>query len=341
MPYETVEFDETGYLAANPDVAAAVRAGKFSSGAEHYACVGVHENRSTNPRERARPFKLPFPERSIPSRRDKILANLDLKALEGLEIGALASPLVSPTEGDIFYIDHADTTALQRKYADQPTVDVDKIVHVNAVWGLNTLPDCIPKDKRFDYVVASHVAEHVPDLITWLAEVRSVLRPTGTLRLAVPDRRFTFDYLRFESRLHDVVDAFLRRARAPLPRLIMEHFSLFREVDCAAAWSGTLDVANLRPSGSTQAALDAARNALLTGTYYDTHCWVFTPVTFAALFAELARLDLVGFACAHHVDTARNEFEFFVHMIPSDDRAAIVASWDAMRESLKISSAQP
>ena len=170
MPHDTGEFDEAGYLDANPDVAAAVRAGKSSSGAEHYARVGVYENRSTNPLERARPLKLPFPERSIPLRRDKILANLDLKALEGLEMGPLASPLVSRTEGTIFYIDHADTAALQRKYADQAGFDIHKIVRVNAVWCMSSLLDCIPKDKRFDYVVASHVAEHVPDQITWLAE---------------------------------------------------------------------------------------------------------------------------------------------------------------------------
>ena len=299
MPHDTGEFDEAGYLDANPDVAAAVRAGRVSSGAEHYARFGVHENRSTHPLERARPLKLPFPERSIPLRRDKILANLDLKALEGLEMGPLASPLVSRTEGTIFYIDHADTAALQRKYADQAGFDIHKIVHVNAVWCMNSLLDCIPKGKRFDYVVASHVAEHVPDLITWLAEIRSVLLPTGTLRLAIPDRRYTFDYLRFETRLHDVADAFLRKARAPLPRLVMEHFSLSREVDCTAAWNGTLDVANLRPCVATQAALAAARNALLTGEYFDTHCWVFTPVTFAGLFVEMAKLDLIGFACAH------------------------------------------
>jgi hypothetical protein len=117
----------------------------------------------------------------------------------------------------------------------------------------------------------------------------------------------------------------------------MEHFSLFCEVDCGKAWDGTLDVANLRPSGSTQVALDAARSALLTGTYYDTHCWVFTPASFAELFAELAKLDLLHFSCSHYFDTARNEIEFFVHLSPSEDKDAIIFSWNAMRASLQSS----
>jgi hypothetical protein len=263
-----------------------------------------------------------------------MLANLNLKKLEGIEIGALASPLVAPGESKIFYVDHADTASLQKKYTGQPTVDVSKIVSVDGVWGSNTLQDCIGNGKKVDYVVASHVAEHVPDLVTWFYEIRSILRTSGTLRLALPDRRYTFDYLRFESRLHDVVDAYLRRARAPLPRLILEHFILYRDVDCAAAWNGTLDIASLRPFGLSQVAVDAARDALANGTYYDTHCWVFTPVSLAELFTELAELDLLSFACTYHCETARNEIEFFVHLSPSNDKTVIINSWKAMKNSL-------
>src|SRR5437868_3008097 len=73
-----------------------------------------------------------------------------------------------------------------------------------------------------DYVVASHVIEHVPDLIGWLAEVREALEPGGELRLAVPDRRYTLDYRRSVSRLADVVHAWFMRARRPLPHQILD-----------------------------------------------------------------------------------------------------------------------
>lgn len=39
-------FDEQAYLAANPDVAASVASGAFSSGADHYAKYGVNEGRA-------------------------------------------------------------------------------------------------------------------------------------------------------------------------------------------------------------------------------------------------------------------------------------------------------
>lgn len=132
------------------------------------------------------------------NRRGKLLAGLDLCSTTGIEIGALTSPIVTPSEGNIIYVDHADLATLRRRYADHASVDVTRIVEVNAVWGANTLQEAIGKDRTVDYVIASHVIEHVPDLLGWLEEIEGVLGPEGTLRLAVPDRRFSFDYLRQE-----------------------------------------------------------------------------------------------------------------------------------------------
>lgn len=331
------EFNETDYLAANPDVAEAISAGSFPSGLAHYLRHGANENRSLKPGVRGVPFRFPFRERLIPQRRDRILANLDLTALEGVEIGALATPLVTPAEGRIFYIDHADTKTLKEIYRHHAGVDITRIVDVDAVWGANTLQDCIGAHRKVDYVVASHVIEHTPDLVTWLAEIRAILRPNGTLRLAIPDRRYTFDYLRFESRVHDVLDAYLRRTRTPLPRMIIEHHSLLRYVDIAAAWDGTLDVANLKHYNTTQSGFDLAKDAFDNGTYQDVHCWVFTPLTFAELCLELAELDLLGFACSYYIETPRHDAEFYVSMVVSDLKDETIASWDRMRASLSRS----
>jgi len=317
MHRDLTKFDEADYLAANPDVAAAVRSGVFASGAEHYARYGINENRVTVLQRRDPPLQLPFPSGSNPTRRDKILANLNLNDHDGLEIGALARPLVSRSEGKIFYVDYTDAETLRAKYANDPEVDTSKIVQVDAVWGEQTLQDCIGKDRKVDYVVASHVIEHVPD------------------RLAVPDRRYTFDYLRFESRLHDVLDAYLQRARAPLPRLIIEFHNLIRDVDHNAAWKGPIDPESLPPRCAPRAGLEAAIKAISTGAYYDTHCWVFTPLSFATLFGEIAELDLLGFSCEYYFETVLNEIEFFVHLTPCDDKNKILASWTGMKTGLQ------
>lgn len=267
------------------------------------------------------------------TRRDKILTGLDVSNLAGLEIGPLAAPLVRKSDGDIFYVDHADSDSLRAKYLNDPGVNIDNIVNVDGVWGNQSLQECLGY-RHVDYVVASHVIEHVPDLVTWLNEIHSVLRPAGSLRLAVPDKQYTFDYLRFETRIHDVLDAYLRRARAPLPRMIIEHFGFTRIVNLQHAWEGTIDPASLQPFTTLKDAVNIAQAAHADGSYHDCHCWVFTPLSFAELFVHMAELELLGFECENFIDTAFAEFEFYVHLRPSEDRPKILKSWQNMVASL-------
>ena len=337
MEVETAEFNEEEYLSCNPDVAEAVRAGSIASGRAHYIRFGFKERRPMSRAKRPAPLKLPFPEGLTPNRRDKILANIDLQVMSGVEIGALDRPLVSTSEGEVFYVDHAATPQLREKYRADPNVSVEHIVDVDAIWGAQTLRDCVGRDKLFDYVVASHVVEHVPDFVSWLQEIRSILKPSGSLRLAIPDRRYSFDFLRLESQVHDVLDAFLRRARTPLPRALIDFHTFARHVDCQAAWAGTLDPATLEPHSTLQDGLQLAKDAFQNGTYHDTHCWVFTPASFADLCVHLAEVDLMPFACEFFFDTPRGELEFFVSMAPSDDNRAVSESWTRMKDELGTS----
>ncbi len=334
---DPANFDETGYLMRYPDVAAAVVAGDFASGQQHYKLHGYREGRLARGMNRPEPLTLPFAEGANPSRRDKILANLRIGDIEGLEIGALASPTVTPGEGRIFYVDHVDTETLLKKYANDPSVDKASIVNVDAVWGAQSLQDCVGINNKVDYVVASHVIEHVPDLITWLGEIHSILRDNGSLRLAIPDRRYTFDFLKNETRVHDVLDAFMRRARAPMARQILEHFGWAVTVNCEAAWNGTLALSELKPIHSWKDAIGLAQDALANQKYHDAHCWIFTPLSFAKLGIQLVELGLLPFSCDYCIETARNQLEFYVALTPCANQTRALDSWTRIVDQLNNS----
>ena len=276
------------------------------------------------------------------TRREKLLGGLELSCLTGAEIGPLHNPLVSKSEGRVIYVDHKDTESLRKAYAHDVGVDVSKI-HVDATWGAQTLKQAIAgyaKEKghldeslTLDYVVASHVIEHVPDLVTWLQEVRAVLKPGGEVRLAIPDRRFTFDYLRRPTELTSVLVAYLNRARIPNTQCILDFCLHEAAVDCVTAWQGQIDEANLKRAHTFDGALRVARDALDHGNYHDVHCWVFTPASFAGLFRDLADHGLLDFECTEFHDTAVNEIEFFVHLRVCDNSAAKARSWRLMAAS--------
>jgi hypothetical protein len=267
-------------------------------------------------------------------RKDKLLAGIDLQRSTGLEIGALDKPIVSKAQGSILYIDHMDSASLRQKYANDPNIDVAKIVDVDAVWGPQSMFEAL-RGHKVDYILASHVLEHVPDLITWLEELRSVLNVGGDVRLAIPDRRFMFDYLRRETTVADIVHAFLMRAKAPLPYSILDHCLNETIVDEVQAWQGKLDPDALRRKRTLDEAMTIARDALVTGRYHDVHCWVFTPRSFAELFEQAAALRLINFACHGFFDTEQYQTEFFLRLRECGDRRRIVESWRGMKEAAR------
>jgi len=273
------------------------------------------------------------------TRREKLLASLDLQKQVGAEIGPLHNPLIRREDGHVIYIDHKCAEDLRKSYANDPNVQPESI-QVDAIWGGHTLQQAIAEYfqntdgslRALDYVVASHVIEHVPDLVTWLQEIRSVLTPVGEVRLAIPDKRFTFDYLRSPTQLADVLAAYVARARIPNTHCLLDFCLNEVAVDTVAAWQGKLNVAELKKAHTVEGALWVARDALMNGSYHDVHCWVFTPCSFANLLVELAQADLIDFACAEFYEPEPNTNEFIVNLRVCEDKAAVLNSWKHMAE---------
>ena len=95
----------------------------------------------------------------------------------GVEVGAFKTPVpgIRP-----FYVDRFAEYAHERVLAD----------YYGDLCGLPF------RDDSLDYVVASHVIEHVANPVKALWECARVVRHGGMVYLVVPDRRFTFDHTR-------------------------------------------------------------------------------------------------------------------------------------------------
>jgi hypothetical protein len=180
----------------------------------------------------------------------------------------------------------------------------------------------------------------VPDLISWLGELRSILKDTGEVRLFIPDRRFSFDYLREETRLADVLNSYLVRARIPQPHIALDFLLNAATVDCSAAWESRIEPEKLEHFFKFDEAMNIARDILDRRKYHDVHCWVFTPKSFAILMGRIAEAGLMEFACERFHDTAPYTFEFFVSLRASTDRAYIADSWKRMAEACADASLQ-
>lgn len=105
---------------------------------------------------------------------------------EGIEIGALYSPLRVPPAARVTYVDHASGDELGRIYPEHTWVQVPDVVDEGERLGKFA-------DESLDFVIANHMLEHVEDPIEALGHFFRVLRPGGILFLTLPDPRGTFD----------------------------------------------------------------------------------------------------------------------------------------------------
>jgi SAM-dependent methyltransferase len=254
---------------------------------------------------------------------------LDIAHLRGLEIGPLANPIVPHADGEVLYVDQADTESLRHTYATDPHIDARNIVEVDAVWGERTLTDCLG-GAGVDYIMASHVAEHVPDLITWLEEAGSVLRPGGQLRLALPDMRFSHDALRASTGLSHLLTAWLLRMRRPQVFDVLDfRLNVASAVDGERIYREGIDLSAFVPDHSFAVALDAACAARdRPDRYFDVHCLVVSAKSFAGLMVGLAGRGLLSMRCIRMIDTAPPLFEFYAFLQRCENAVEITRSWE-------------
>jgi SAM-dependent methyltransferase len=125
----------------------------------------------------------------------------------GVEIGALDKPF--DLDAQVIYLDRDSTDALKRQYADDPSVSEVRQVHV--VWRDSRYP--FFDDGAFDFVISSHVLEHVANPGRQIEEWLRIVRPGGIVYMVVPDKRHSFDRLREVTSIEHLMDEFERDVR--------------------------------------------------------------------------------------------------------------------------------
>ena len=142
----------------------------------------------------------------------------------GLEIGPSYNPFVPKSSGaKIDTVDYTDQNGLINRYRNEPNVDLSRIEPVDYISDGRPLSKIIPHRKHYSYIIASHVIEHVPNLLEFLRDCSLLLTDHGVIALAVPDRRYCFDLFRPATSTGAILQAFYEnRTRHPVGTLFDE-----------------------------------------------------------------------------------------------------------------------
>jgi SAM-dependent methyltransferase len=232
---------------------------------------------------------------AIPVRhqRQRFLAeHVAVKDLAILEIGAFDAPtwIGDNVPPGLRFLDWYSTEELFELHRGKSSRNWNRKIEVDYVVKHKRFSHQV--SQRFELVVANHVIEHIADPIAWLGEVAAVTTEGGRLCLAIPDRRYTFDYIRSESTAVDLLRAHEADLIQPDYWQVLDSIYLYRPIRAEDCWPGPPSAEKLRERRfDLRTAMAHARRA--EREYVDCHCFVFSTHTFAALIGELYEASLI------------------------------------------------
>ena len=240
------------------------------------------------------------------TRQQKLLQYANLQG-RGLEIGASFSPVLTKADGyNIEILDHASQEELIAKYKDSG-VDVSRIEPVDYIWTGQPLDELIGRTDHYDYIIASHVIEHTPDMVAFFQQCERLLKPGGVLALAVPDERYCFDALRPVSPTGDVLQAHRERRSRHTAGAVFDHFSTIAFLDGEPSWHKASQ-GSLALLHTFDEAVERYEAAMQSDDYIDVHNWRFTPASFRLIVHDLNCLGLTRLREMEPVEPEGMEF---------------------------------
>jgi len=218
-----------------------------------------------------------------------ITQGLDLSS-PGLEIGPSHHPVTPKQAGyDVVVLDTLSADELRAKY-EVDDIDVSMIEEVDYRWRGEPYVELFGA-RRFSWVIASHVIEHVPDLIGFLDNCASVLTDDGVISLVIPDKRYSFDHYRSISSIGAVVDAFLEgRVQPSVGTAIDYYLSVVQRGDKIAWYKGFVGDDEFVHTFDEAKLVAEANDPYAAFPYFDPHVWCFVPTSFRLLIEDLYQL---------------------------------------------------
>ena len=262
--------------------------------------------------------------------RNEVLLELVPRTGRIIEIGPSYNPIAPKAEGwNTRILDHMTREDLIAKYRGHPGLDVDRIEEVDFVWTGGPLIDAVPESFHgsFDALIASHVIEHTPDLIGFLQTAEILLKPGGVVILAIPDKRYCFDYFQPLTTTGQVLEAHAQGRSRHTPRVAFDHVAYAVKNGGAIAWGqhpsqGLGFVHTIDEAEKLFSSIETKEG------YMDLHAWRFTPSSFELTMLELARVGRTDWRIERV--TPANGCEFYAWLRRGGSAAARSSTQDQL-----------
>jgi hypothetical protein len=240
-----------------------------------------------------------------------------------LEIGGSYNPIAPKSNGfNTKTVDHDTTENIYTKYKAQIENNtyskINKVENVDYVWRGQVLENIIKE--RFDIIIASHVIEHIPDVLSFLISTSNLLNEKGIVSLAIPDKRFTFDYFRYPSEFGLALDNFNNKASKHSDGDVYNSFGYNCQKNGLSSWPHNDGYGKFKIHLKSE---DIKKQMILNkSSYVDSHKWVFTPSSFKMFISESNKLGITSLKIVDFFET--RGCEFIIHLAQADNQTKYV-----------------
>jgi len=244
--------------------------------------------------------------------REEFVAQTLDKGQFGLEVGPSYNPTLRRADGwNVETIDHASADELREKYAHM--IDTSQVEDVDYISDARPMHEVIARRGEYDFIFASHVIEHIPDMIGFFQSCEQLLKPAGRLILVVPDKRRCFDVMQARTMTGDILEAHRQGATRHSPGRAFDFLSNRADMGGHQIWeSHWAQKFNLsfHFSQTIEQAKQAYDEAVNGADYVDIHAWRFVPSSFRSIMQDLERLEMTKLREVFFESTNRCEFYF-------------------------------
>lgn len=256
-------------------------------------------------------------------RKALIRKNLNLKGF-GLEIGPSSRPVCAKREG--YHVEILDYCSKEDKLRDLHVREHEaENEDVDYVWHGERYASLIGKKKYYDYIIASHVIEHIVDLVIFFQDCSEIMKDDGIISLAIPDKRYEFDYFRECSSIRTVIDTHENVTSRHSIGALMDaalntvYFVTSDRQNIAAMpyFASLMEESSFKYSKQVHTFRELMDNYNQENVYRTCHSWVFTPVSFQMLIYELNMLGYIDLDVVS-LTTVPERLEFFVQLQKTD-----------------------
>lgn len=257
-----------------------------------------------------------------------------------LEFGPLIRPTATKeTHPGIHFADVRSTEDIKKLYTSNDylestglTVDINSVVEIDYVIK-GSYKNTFKNVEKFDTVILSHVIEHMPDIIEFFQDIKSVVKKTGRLVIIYPDARYCFDHFRNGTSFIDAYDVYINK-RNSSKRVFDFVYNVVNENNPWLFWNDKKE-SNMVPKNEFTKAVEAYKKAGEGELPDDTHFWPFSNYQLIKFLYDMDRAGLLDFDIEAFYPTPENHQECMVVLTPKKSQRI---NYDKYKKLLTITS---